>query len=172
MVIVKKYGNRRLYDTTDSKYVTLAEIAAKIRAGASVRVIDAKTEEDLTPQLLTQIIFEDRGTARLLPVSLLLQLVRMGDDALAEFFSRYVTWAMDVYLQARHNMGAMPLNPFAQAAFGAMNPLAIFPGAGRAEPVPWPAAPSPPLARSSADELAALRREVDELKTSLRKSQR
>lgn len=170
MVIVKKYGNRRLYDTTDSKYVTLAEIAAKIRAGASVRVVDAKTNEDLTPQLLTQIIFEDRDTARLLPVSLLLQLVRMGDDALAEFFQRYVTWALDVYLQARQNMGALPLNPLAQAAFGAMNPLAaMLTGAGRAEPVPWPAASQP---RSSADELAALRREVDELKNSLRKPHR
>jgi len=159
MVIVKKYGNRRLYDTEDSKYVTLAEIAAKIRAGASVRVLDAKTNEDLTAQLLTQIIFEDRDTARLLPVPLLLQLVRMGDDGLAEFFGRYVSWAMDAYLQARQNMSALPAIPsFAHAAFGAMNPFAAFMGGAPAT--------------SPADELAALRREVDELKKTVRKPPR
>ena len=161
MVIVKKYGNRRLYDTEDSKYVTLAEIAAKIRAGASVRVLDAKTNEDLTPQLLTQIIFEDRDTARLLPVPLLLQLVRMGDDGLAEFFGRYVSWAMDAYLQARQNLSALPLPGlpnFAHAAFGSMNPFAAFMGG----------APAP----AQADELAALRREVDELKKAMRKPPR
>jgi polyhydroxyalkanoate synthesis repressor PhaR len=163
MVIVKKYGNRRLYDTEDSKYVTLAEIAAKIRAGASVRVLDAKTNEDLTAQLLTQIIFEDRDTARLLPVPLLLQLVRMGDDGLAEFFGRYVSWAMDAYLQARHNLAALPLHGipnFAHAAFGAMNPFAAYVGG---------AAPSGSASPTPADELAALRREVDELKKSLRR---
>ncbi len=170
MVIVKKYGNRRLYDTSDSKYVTLAEIAAKIRAGADVRVVDAKTDEDLTPQLLTQIIFEDPVTARLLPVSLLVQLIRMGDDALAEFFSRYVTWALDVYLQARQGLGALQLKQFAPAAFGAMNPLAaLLAGAGRVEPPSWAAPSSPP---AGADELAALRREVDELKKSLRRPRR
>ncbi len=151
MVIVKKYGNRRLYDTGDSTYVTLAEVAAKIRAGADVRIVDATTDEDITPQMLTQIIFEDRDTARLLPVSLLVQLIRMGDDALAEFFSRYVTWALEVYQQARQGLGALPspfgLNPFARAAFGAMNPFAE-------------------------DELAALRREIEELKKAQRKNRR
>jgi polyhydroxyalkanoate synthesis repressor PhaR len=175
MVIVKKYGNRRLYDTEDSKYVTLAEIAAKIRGGAGVRVLDAKTHEDLTAELLTQIIFEDRDTARLLPVPLLLQLVRMGDDGLAEFFGRYVSWAMDAYLQARQQLAALPrqgLPGFANAAFGAMNPFAAFLG-GPARPEPaWPGAASSSASPTAADELAALRREVDELKKTLRKPSR
>ena len=170
MVIVKKYGNRRLYDTSDSRYVTLTEIAAKIRAGAEVRLVDAKSNEDLTPQMLTQIIFEDRDTARLLPVSLLTQLVRMGDDALAEFFGRYVTWALDLYLQTRQGLGAVPLNPLASAAFGPLNPFAAFlTGAGRSDPFARPAAPPSPTA---SDDLAALRREVEELKKSLRKPRR
>ena len=170
MVIVKKYGNRRLYDTGDSKYVTLAEIAAKIRAGADVRLVDAKSNDDLTQQMLTQIIFEDRDTARLLPTALLVQLVRMGDDALIEFFGRYVTWALDLYLQTRQGLGALPLNPLASAAFGSMNPLAaFFGGAGRTEPFARPAAPP---SSTAADDLAALRREVAELKKSLRKPRR
>src|SRR5262249_59495109 len=111
MRIVKKYGNRRLYDSTDSTYVTLAEVAARIRAGDDVRVVDAKTGDDLTAQMLAQIIFEDRNAARLLPVPLLHALVRMGDDALADFFGRYVTWALEVYLQARQGLGGAPLNP-------------------------------------------------------------
>jgi polyhydroxyalkanoate synthesis repressor PhaR len=165
MVIVKKYGNRRLYDTSDSRYVTLAEIAAKIRAGEDVKVVDAKTGEELTAELLTQIIFEDPKTARLLPVPLLLQLIRLGDSALAEFFGRYVSWALEVYLQARQGLGALQLNPFAQAAFGGMNPLATILGSA-ARPT------SPPRPPSTDDEVAALRREVEELKKSFRKPRR
>src|SRR5262245_55497192 len=78
-VIVKKSSNRRLYDTEGSRYVTLEELAEKIRLGAEVKVVDAKTSEDLTQVTLTQIILESRGAARLLPVPLLLQLIRMGD---------------------------------------------------------------------------------------------
>jgi polyhydroxyalkanoate synthesis repressor PhaR len=167
MRLVKKYGNRRLYDTTDSSYVTLAEVAAKIRGGDDVRVVDAKTEEDLTAQTLAQIIFEDRNAARLLPVPLLQHLIRMGDDSLGEFFGRYLTWALDLYLQARQGLGALPYNPFAQAAFGAVNPLsALLGNPVRAEP------PRPPPSPASSDELAALRREVEELKKSARKRKR
>lgn len=171
MRIVKKYGNRRLYDTTDSNYVTLAEVAAKIRGGDDVRVVDAKTGEDLTPQTLAQIIFEDRAAARLLPVPVLQQLIRMGDDALGEFFGRYLTWALEAYLQARQGLGALPFNPFAPAAFGGMNPFAAAMGnAGRSPPPP--ASPPPPPSRETGDELAALRRELDELKKDVRKRKR
>ena len=91
MLTVKKYSNRRLYDTIESRYITMEELAEKIRAGADVRVVDAKTNEDLTATTLTQIVVEGRGAARMLPVPLLTQLIRMGDDNLAEFFGRYVT---------------------------------------------------------------------------------
>lgn len=168
MVIVKKYGNRRLYDTSDSRYVTLAEIAAKIRTGEDVKVVDAKTGDDLTAELLTQVIFEDPKTARLLPVPLLLQLIRLGDSALAEFFGRYVTWALEVYLQARQGLGALQLNPFASTAFSGLNPLATILGTAAGRPAP----PPPPKPASTEDEVAALRREVDELKKNLRKPRR
>lgn len=168
MVTFKKYGNRRLYDTSASAYVTQAEIAARVRAGEDVRVLDAKSGDDLTPQTLAQIIFEDRHAARLLPVPLLLQLIRMGDDSLAEFFGRYVSWALEMYVQARQGMGALGTNPFATAAWPGLNPLAsIFPGAARAEPPPHS-----PQANPASEELASLRREMEELKKSLRKPRR
>src|SRR5438552_2745828 len=85
MVLIKKYGNRRLYDTEASRYITLDDLAARVRSGSEVRVVDAKSNEDLTQATLTQLIMENRGASQLLPVSLLHQLIRLGDDALAEF---------------------------------------------------------------------------------------
>src|SRR5258708_8693320 len=109
-MIVKKYGNRRLYDPSDSKYITLEELADKVRQGEDVRVVDAKSGEDLTASTLTQILVEGRGAARLLPVPLLIQLVRLGDDAPAEVFGQYVPWALDIYLHAEQ--GGPPIAPY------------------------------------------------------------
>jgi polyhydroxyalkanoate synthesis repressor PhaR len=100
-MLVKKYSNRRLYDTEESRYITLDELAEKIRAGADARIVDASSGADLTQTTLTQIILEgDAG--HLLPVPLLLQLIRLGDDALAEFFGRYVGFALEMYLAAKY----------------------------------------------------------------------
>ncbi len=124
-MIVKKYSNRRLYDTEGSRYVTLEELAEKIRLGADVKVLDAKSNEDLTQATLTQVILESRGAARLLPVPLLVQLVRMGDDALAEFMGRYLSSALDLYLQAKQGAQAIaPYNPLVNVPFAATNALA------------------------------------------------
>lgn len=106
-MIVKKYSNRRLYDTEASRYITLDELADRVRKGADVRVVDAATDADLTQATLAQVILEGRGAAHLLPVPLLLQLIRMQDDALAEFFGRYLTWALDAYLRTRQASGAL-----------------------------------------------------------------
>jgi polyhydroxyalkanoate synthesis repressor PhaR len=168
-MLIKKYGNRRLYDTVGSRYITLEELADMIRRGAEPRVVDAKTNEDLTQATLAQIIVEGRGAARLLPEALLLQLVRLGDDALAEFFGRYLTFALEMYMQAKQNaMSMTSMNPFAQApGFGGtfgrmMNPFAAFGsmmGQGAPPPPMTAAAPAPP-----SDDVAALRRELEALK--------
>lgn len=180
-MIVKKYSNRRLYDTEGSSYVTLEELADKIRQGADVRVLDAKTGEDLTQATLTQIILESRGAARMLPVPLLLQLIRMGDDALAEFFGRFLGSALELYFQARQGAAAIsPWNPFASVPFTATNALArlLLGGANLAfggEPAapPHPAPHKPPSTPSpgpgDGGDVAALRRELDELKRSLKR---
>jgi polyhydroxyalkanoate synthesis repressor PhaR len=162
-LVIKKYGNRRLYDADASRYVTLGEIAAKIREGAEVRVVDAKTGADLTQPTLAQVILEDRNAGRLLPIPLLHQLIRMGDDALADFLGKYVTRALELYLQARQGMGAVSaFNPFANAfapdAFGG-----FFGDRPQAAP---PAVPSVSV------EVEALRREVDALKRTVRKKRR
>ena len=174
-MIVKKYSNRRLYDTEGSRYITLEELAEKIRLGAEVKVHDAKTSEDLTQVTLTQIILESRGAARLLPVPLLLQLIRMGDDALAEFFGRFLSTALELYFQAKQGAQAIsPYNPFASVPFAATNALArlLLGGWGGEQPA---AAPPPPPAPQQAappapdSDVAALRREMEELKRSLKR---
>jgi polyhydroxyalkanoate synthesis repressor PhaR len=178
-MLVKKYGNRRLYDTEESRYVRLGELAEKIRRGTDVRVVDASTGGDLTAETMVQIIFEDRHTARLLPVSLLQQMIRMGDDALAEFLGRYVTWALELYLHARQGMGTF--SPFS-AFSGLMPPFGMPPP--RQAPYPEPREPAPPPAPSPPppspppvspereDDVAELRRELEALKQSLRKRPR
>src|SRR5262245_38103028 len=123
-VLIKKYGNRRLYDTELSRYVTLEELAGRIRGGVDVRVVDAKTSEDLTQVTLTQVILEGGTAARLLPVGLLTQLIRLGDDALGEFFSRYVTAALDLYVQARRGVQSLAAyNPLTQLPMAATDAL-------------------------------------------------
>ena len=195
-VLVKKYGNRRLYDTQDSRYVTLDELAAKIRTGADMRVIDAQTNEDLTQATLTQIVLETGNAAKFLPVQLLTQMIRLSDDALAEFFSRYVTGALDVYLNAKRGVQAITnYNPLAQLPMAATDALArMWMGSAfgappqygyAAPPPPYPVAPPPspdddsdeaprpraktePPQNGNADDVAAMRRELDELKQALR----
>jgi polyhydroxyalkanoate synthesis repressor PhaR len=178
-VIVKKYANRRLYDTQSSRYITLEELAESIRGGADVAVLDAKTNEDLTQATLTQVILESRRAGKLLPVPLLTQLIRMNDDALAEFLGRYLSWAMDLYLSAKQGAQAMaPYNPLAMAPFNATNALArLFGGvAGWREPPPAaPSAPLPapaPAPPPAEDDVAAIRRELESLKKELRKRRR
>jgi polyhydroxyalkanoate synthesis repressor PhaR len=170
-MIVKRYSNRRLYDTDESRYITMTELADKIRQGSDIRVVDARTGDDLTQVTLTQIIIESRGAGRLLPVPLLMQLIRLGDDALAEFLGRYMTTALEMYLQLKRGAQSVtPYFPFAQMPMDASSAFArMMMGAA-----PWmeqpaaPPAPPPPPAAHSAD-VADLRRELEELKQSLKK---
>jgi polyhydroxyalkanoate synthesis repressor PhaR len=166
-LLIKKYGNRRLYDTARSRYITLEELAEIVRREDGVRVVDAKSGEDLTTSTLAQIIVEGRGAARLLPQPLLVQLIRMGDDALAEFFGQYVTWALEVYLQTRQGVQALA-NPFASFRPGVGLQRMFGMGPARA-----PEPPSRPAAAEPAEgDVAALRRELQELKQSLKKRRR
>lgn len=191
-VLVKKYGNRRLYDTGDSRYVTLEELAAKIRSGADIRVVDAQTGEDLTQATLTQLVLETGHAARFLPVQLLMQMIRLSDDALAEFFSRYVTGALDLYLQAKRGVQSLAsYNPLTQLPVAATDALArMWMGAPFAQgygpppqqhyapsPTFTPAPPPPhddgeppPEGNGNGDrnDVAAMRRELDELKQAIR----
>jgi polyhydroxyalkanoate synthesis repressor PhaR len=165
-MLIKKYGNRRLYDTESSRYITLDDLTEAIRGGAEARVIDAKSGTDLTQVTLTQIIMEGRGADKILPAPLLHQLIRLGDDALADFLGRYVQAALELYLTARKTTQSfMPFNPLvALTQFANNTPFGGWNGPQRTEPVPVPTTSPPPP--SDVDDL---RRELDELKGMLRK---
>ncbi len=181
-VLVKKYSNRRLYDTAESRYITMEELAQTIRSGKNVRIVDAKSHEDLTQQTLTQVIMESGRGGRLLPIALLHQLIRMDDDALAEFFGRYVSWALEMYMQAKTGAQALaPLNPFATIPFAATNAFARFFSQGPGwspppeesyvpPPVPTPV-PTPSEEDQDSDKsaIADLRREIEALKQAMGK---
>ncbi len=192
MLLVKKYANRRLYDTAASKYITLEELAEQVKKGTDVLVQDAHAGTDLTQATLTQIILESRGGARLLPVPLLLRLIRMDDEQVAEFFGRYVSWSLETYLQAKQGAASLlPLNPLATAPFAATDALArlvlgasnrMRRGGGRtaAAPPPPPAPEPAPFEEPPPDEeapppegamnemislMAKMRAELSELKS-------
>ena len=98
-VKLKKYANRRLYDTDKSAYVTLNQVAEIIRQGRQVEVIDAKTKEDVTAFILTQIILEEAKNKNfLLPVPLLHMIIQYGDNVLGEFFEKYLQQMVKTYL--------------------------------------------------------------------------
>jgi len=101
-LLYKKYGNRRLYDTAKSSYVNLDDITRAIREGRQVQVIDAKTKEDVTSFILTQIILEEsRKRNFLLPLPLLHLIIRFGENILHEFFQKYLEQILKNYLSYR-----------------------------------------------------------------------
>jgi polyhydroxyalkanoate synthesis repressor PhaR len=108
-VVIRKYANRRLYDTSSRRYINLDEIAELIRQGRSVQVVDAKTGEDLTRVILTQIIMEDaRDQPTGLPLELLRQLIVASDRTGREFIMWYLKSAFDAY----HRVQETALSPF------------------------------------------------------------
>ncbi|MCX7635279.1 MAG: polyhydroxyalkanoate synthesis regulator DNA-binding domain-containing protein [Syntrophales bacterium] len=138
-VVFKKYGNRRLYDTVRSTYVTLDDVAGKIREGYEVQVIDARTKEDVTAFILTQIILEaSRKRNFLLPVPLLHLIIRFGENVLNDFFQRYLEQILHNYLLYRHaaeeqfhSWLAMGRELSPMKAFSSF--LDLFPGQGQRE---------------------------------------
>jgi polyhydroxyalkanoate synthesis repressor PhaR len=104
-IIIKKYPNRRLYDTKNSNYVTLSQVADLIKSGHQIKVMDAKNEEDVTAFILTQIIMEHAKENSLsLPVSLLHLFIRYGENVLNEFFDKYLEKTLQSYLVYRKTM--------------------------------------------------------------------
>jgi polyhydroxyalkanoate synthesis repressor PhaR len=98
-ILLKKYANRRLYDTDQSTYVTLNEVAEAIRQGKQIEVIDAKTKQDVTAFILTQIILEEaRKKNALLPPPALHLIIQYGDNLLGEFFEKYLQLTINSYL--------------------------------------------------------------------------
>jgi polyhydroxyalkanoate synthesis repressor PhaR len=176
-VIIKKYANRRLYNTETSSYITLEHLAAMTREGRDFKVIDAKTEEDITHNVLTQIIMEEETRGQtMLPVSFLRQLISLYGDSMQSMVPQYLEASMEAFrrnqTQFRQAMeGAFAGGPFAEIA---KRNMAMFEAAASAfkPPVGAPgAAPTKPAADAPTTEvdllkaqLAAMQEQINNLK--------
>jgi polyhydroxyalkanoate synthesis repressor PhaR len=89
--LIKRYANRKLYDTTSSRYVTLEEIGEMVKGGADVKIVDNRNQEDLTAVTLAQIIFEAEKRRSRMPLLLLTDIIRHGGETLSDFIEKEVT---------------------------------------------------------------------------------
>lgn len=104
-VTIKKYANRRLYNTAKSSYVTLDHLAAMVREGEDFVVYDAKTGEDITRSVLAQIIFDEEGKGEsLLPINFLRQIIRLYGDTLQGFVPGYLEASMETFSRNQEKM--------------------------------------------------------------------
>ncbi|MBD8545591.1 polyhydroxyalkanoate synthesis repressor PhaR [Sphingomonas sp. CFBP 8760] len=179
-VIIKKYANRRLYNTETSSYITLDHLAAMTREGRDFKVVDAKTDEDITHSVLTQIIMdeESRGQA-MLPVSFLRQLISMYGDSMQAMVPGYLEDSMNSFRRNQEEFrsavaGAFAQTPFAQTPFAEMAKrnlemlgaaASAFPPVGGAVPNPFAPAAAAATTASKDDEIAALKAELAQLQS-------
>ena len=162
VILIKKYGNRRLYDTAGSRYVNLDDLAAFVRAGKDVRVVDAKTGQDLTRVILTQIITEDaKDKPTGLPLELLKQLIIASDEVRQEFLMWYLKSAFDTYEKVQDAVQNR-LSEVQSAILSPVDMMKRFLGA---------ATPSPARTDDQA-EVETLRKRVAELEARLGKPAR
>jgi polyhydroxyalkanoate synthesis repressor PhaR len=183
-VIIKKYANRRLYNTATSAYVTLDDLARMVREGVEFQVFDARSNEELTRQVLTQIIFEEetRGEA-LLPVQFLRQLIGFYGGKMQGVLPSYLEVSLDSFARQQEQFQSQMTRAFAAAPGGALleeaakRNVAMFQeamrmftpfGYARAGGEAAPAGDVTPAAPRGGDEtLAEMRREMDEMRDRL-----
>jgi polyhydroxyalkanoate synthesis repressor PhaR len=101
-VIIKRYGNRRLYNTETSSYVNYQDLIKLIRDGHDIQVIDSKTKADVTKSVLMQVILEEeKNDKSLLPLPFLFQLIRSREEAAQDFFKNYLASSFEAYLKTK-----------------------------------------------------------------------
>ena len=177
-VIIKKYANRRLYNTQTSSYVTLDHLAAMVKHGTEFEVQDARTGEDITRSVLTQIIFEEEAKGQsLLPIKFLRQLIRFYGDSLQTFVPGYLDMSMESFTK---NQGAMR-DRIAEALGGGNqmietmtrqnqqlfeNAMAMFTPFGNVGAAK-PETAKKPAAAPAADEVADLKEEMEQMRRQL-----
>lgn len=186
VIRIKKYANRRLYNTASSSYVTLEHLAKMVKEGVDFAVEDAKSGEDITRSVLTQIIFEAEGKGQhLMPISFLRQLIGFYGDSLQSLVPSYLELSMASFAKNQEQM-----RHYVKDAFGGMNPFKQFEEMGRQNMAMYqramnmfnpfapqdpenenPAPPGPPAAPSAGFDdigslkakLEAIQRQLDEL---------
>jgi polyhydroxyalkanoate synthesis repressor PhaR len=186
VVVIKKYANRRLYNTSTSAYVTLEDLAKMVRDGVEFVVFDAKTNEELTRQILTQIIFEEesRGEA-LLPVQFLRQLIGFYGGQMQGVLPSYLEMSLESFSRQQEQYRTQVAKAFSGGPTGSLmeeavkqnmaifqNAMKMFPAftgayGARAEPEAAKDA-APETAPSAAnDPLAEMRRQMDEMRAQI-----
>ena len=193
-VVIKKYANRRLYNTATSAYVTLEHLSQMVKEKTDFVVYDAKTGEDITRPVLTQIIFEEesKGGQTLLPIPFLRQLISFYGDSLQGVVPQYLEMSMSQFARHQDQMrrylqNAFGFNPFQQFeamgkqnmamfenAMRLFNPFAagqagMVPPSGQANGSTEPAKPDAPAAPAPGSDAAIedLKRKLDELQNQL-----
>lgn len=201
-VVIKKYANRRLYNTDTSSYVTLEDLAEMVKVERDFVVYDAKSGDDLTHAVLTQIIVEQesRGTQSLLPIPFLRQLIRLYGDNMERFVPSYLEFSLDSLTREQERFREQFTNSFGNATFEAIQEqtrtnLAVFekamgmfvpfPQQNEGDPVAMDAtqngdttleksvdAQAEPQPARSADEISALKAELSEMQQKLERLSR
>ena len=190
-ITIKKYANRRLYNTGTSTYVTLEDLATMVKAGENFVVYDAKTSEDITRSVLAQIIFEQENKEgqNLLPINFLRQLIRFYGDSMQMMVPRYLEVSLESFTREQEKLrqqmaqafsvGVGGANPFGsmedqvrrnmemfERAFAMFAPFARAGGAGQPSSTAAPGTPASgesEKAPPSTDELDELKRQMDEM---------
>ncbi len=180
VAVVKKYANRRLYNTATSSYVTLDDLSKMVRVGEHFVVYDAKSGEDLTRSILTQIILEEDSKGRnLLPINFLRQLIGFYDDSLRAFLPRYLELSMENFARnqvqiRRYIEGTLgrffPIGPFEDMARQNMELLqraaTMFtpvPGAEDTGNSEYPFSPQAPADADTSSQIKDLNEKIDVL---------
>ena len=175
-VVIKKYANRRLYNTRSSSYITLEHLAKMTREGVEYKVLDAKTGADITHQILTQIIMEEeQGGEQMLPVSFLRQLISMYGNSMQSLIPHYLEASMDsfranqtkLHKAFEDSMGNNPLARLAEQNMAMFKAAAsaFMPG-GEVPPAPAAAAPET-TGTTGRDDFAVLRDQMAEMQKKL-----
>jgi polyhydroxyalkanoate synthesis repressor PhaR len=183
-VVIKKYANRRLYNTASSSYVTLEHLAEMVKQGVDFVVYDAKTNDDITRTVLTQIIFEEESQGQsLLPIQFLRQLISFYGNSMQAFLPSYLELSLASFTQQQERLRTQ-LSSFGQAggiatyedqirqnlqlfdrAMKMFSPFAYAPPATARSEEPAPA----PKAESGDEALTALRKQMAEMQAQLDK---
>ena len=162
-VVIKKYANRRLYNTESSSYITLDHLATMTRQGRDFQVFDARSGEDITRSVLTQIVMEEEaGGQTMLPVPFLRQIISMYGDSMQGMVPHYLEASMAAFTENQNKIRDAALKPFEQIA---KQNLALFQAATTMLGNKKPAASAAPVAKET--EVAELKAQLAALQARL-----
>jgi len=174
-IIIKKYANRRLYNTASSSYITLEDLARMVRENVEFQVLDAKTGDDITHSILTQIIMEEEANGgQMLPVSFLRQLIGMYGNSMQALMPSYLEASMNNFRENQakireafeKGMSAGPLAALHETNMAMMRAAADVFLPAMSKPKDRPAPPPSPVADELAElreQMAAMQKRLDEL---------